>query len=343
MVGAEELAGCLATCAAQVLAELGSAQLAQLIEEPQALADKFEPQLRAALAARGVAPEEVSHHIRDNPCIHLKGVFDPAELPDTPLAWTPVPVMAATLLLQVAIILMSRIAGMETVSYKSENAGALFVNLVTLDGSGAMAEKSRGPMKGHTDAASFPFRGTSDPEDARIAPSPDVVFLAALRNPDSVPTIIMPLSCIVAGLTEAQVEVLKGERITLLAQRSFQRGTKAILGQEHLLEDSNILRESSEGTWVRYSHSNSVVDADDAEAADAKTSFETACLSCIQQVVLQPGDLLIVNNRKALHGRSPVGDAIGGASRWLVRSYALDTTGLALDQRYQDKPYALFP
>ncbi|MBO9642336.1 MAG: TauD/TfdA family dioxygenase [Pseudacidovorax sp.] len=251
--------------------------------------------------------------------------------------------MAATLLLQAAIILMSRLAGMETVSYKSENAGALFVNLVTLDGSGAMAEKSRGPMKGHTDAASFPFRDTSDPKDARIAPSPDVVFLAALRNPDSVPTIIMPLSCILAGLTEAQVEVLKGKRITLLAQRSFQRGTKAILGQEHLLEDSNILREGGEGTWVRYSHSNSVVDADDAEAVDAKTSFETACLSCVQQVVLQPGDLLIVNNRKALHGRSPVGDAIGGASRWLVRSYALDTTGLALERRYQDKPYALFP
>lgn len=343
MVDATELAAGVALCARLAVDAEGLDEIAKQLEVPQDLASRLQPGLVAELAARGISAEEVSRHVRDFPCTHLRGVFDPGDLPETPVSWTPVPDTRATLTLRVAIVLLNWLCGMETVAYKSENGGALFVNLVTLDGQGAMVEKSKGPMKGHTDAASFPFRGTNDPVDERIAPSPDVVFLAALRNLDAVPTTVMPLHGILGGLTEAQIDVLKGDRVTLLAQRSFQRGTREILGEQHVLDGANVLHESDEGTWVRYSHSNSVIDEQDADLVSAKERFEQTCLHCAQQVTLQPGDVLLVNNRKALHGRAPVGDAIGGTTRWLVRSYGLDTTGLESGRRYVDKPYMLFP
>ncbi|MCV2438166.1 TauD/TfdA family dioxygenase [Paucibacter sp. DJ2R-2] len=343
VVDATELADGVRLCAARAVDAEGLEQIARQLEAPQELASRLQPGLVSELAARGISANEVSRHARDFPYLHLKGVFDPADLPDTPLNWTPIPDTRGTLTLRVAILLLSRLSGMELVSYKSENGGALFVNLVTLDGQGAMAEKSKGPMKGHTDAASFPFRGTNDPSDERIAPSPDVVFLAALRNQDGVPTTVMPLHGILGGLTAAQIEVLKGDRVTLLAQRSFQRGTREILGEAHVLYNSHVLHESDEGTWVRYSHSNNVVDSEDVEIVSAKERFEQTCLLCAQQVVLQPGDVLLVNNRKALHGRAPVGEANGGTSRWLVRGYGLDTTGLEAGRRYEGTPYMLYP
>ncbi|WBY00048.1 TauD/TfdA family dioxygenase [Ramlibacter tataouinensis] len=233
---------------------------------------------------------------------------------------------------------------MEVVSYGSENDGVPFVNLVTLPGAGAMAEKSKGGMRGHTDAATFPFRGTFDPENKRIAPSPDIVFLAACRNPDRVPTVVMPLEDVLGKLSADQLAALKGPNIVLNAQRSFQRGTKQILGDEHLLDGAAILLDCNEGTWVRYTHSQShLYDEADKAAGAAKEAFEHACASSAQHLALEPGDLLLVNNRRALHGRAAVGDSIGGRGRWLVRSYGLDCTTLRGEQRYESAPYKLFP
>jgi L-asparagine oxygenase len=337
------LAACVSACAARAVDSLGSEEVCRLLEEPKELGAQLAPEMLTMLAEHGITADEVSKQVRDYPYTLLRSAFDPADLPDTPVDWTPIPEVRATLVLRVAIVLVSHITGMETISYGSENDGALFVNLVALEGKGAMAEKSTSQMKGHTDAATFPFRGTNDPSDPRIAPSPDVVFLAALRNPDDVATMINPLHGILGGLTKSQIDVLKGERVTLVAQRSFRKGTAAILGDEHILNYVNVLHDSDEGTWVRYSHSNSIVDDDDTDAVLAKARFEESCKLCAQALVLKPGDLLVVNNRKALHGRSDVGAGVGGQTRWLIRSYGLDTSDLEQDQRYENPPHQLFP
>ena len=190
----------------------------------------------------------------------------------------------------------------------------------------------------------FPFRGTVDPDEPRIAPSPDVVYLAAMRNPDAIPTKVIPLERALQVLPQEHVTVLKEPRLTLQAQRSFERGTKAILGHVHQLDGTHVLYESAEGTWVRYTHAQSTVyENTDTEASIAKASFEDACAHCAQDVVLEPGDLLIVNNRKSLHGRAPVGVATGGNTRWLIRGYGLDTAGLNAQRRYPAPPHMLFP
>lgn len=275
--------------------------------------------------------------------LHLKQVFDPDGLPETPIDWHPVPVCAATAQATLAILIVNELLGMETISYASENAGKLFVNLVTLPGTGALAEKSTSNMRGHTDAVSFPFPGDSDPSDDRIGPSPDAVCLVGLRNNQQVPTTYIPLSDVLTQLTPADIQVLKEGRFIINAQRTFRRGTEAALGEQHSVDGGKILAESDGGMWVRYSHSNVTVDDTQQRLQEAQQRFEEACASCHQHLVLLPGDVAIINNRKALHGRGFIGEHPGGLSRWILRSYGLDTSRLRPEQATHRRGHILFP
>lgn len=338
------LAKCVSHHVAAIVADWNPLDLLSALDDPEITADRREGGLIEALKRDGVDPGAVRRHVRSEPFVHLRAIFDPGVLPATPAVWLPVPQAPGTLAARLTAVLLNRLCGMETVAYGSENDGAPFVNLVTFSGFGALVERSQSAMRGHTDAASFPFRGTLDPSEPRIAPSPDIVLLAALRNPNQVPTMLTPLGSVVDRLGDEHISCLKEHRLVLQAQRSFQLGTKQVLGEEHLLDGANVLYDSPEGLWVRYSHGNSwVVDENDAEAVGAKLAFEAACAQVRRPVVLAPGDFLLVNNRKALHGREQVGSAVGGESRWLLRSYGLDTSGLQDTQRYLGTRCKLFP
>jgi len=344
VVEVEALSKCTAVHIKQLVDQAGLQAANIALQDPETFADRHEVAYLETLKASGINPTEVRAYVRDKPFLHLKGVIDTTNLPDTPIKWLPVPEVFATVAARAAVVLLGRICGMETVSYGSENDGALFVNLVTLEGEGRQPEKSRGPMKGHTDAASFPFRGTINPEYPRLAPSPDVVYLAAFRNPDEVATTVMSLECALNELEERHKAILKGDCIVIKSQQSFARGIQGQLKKALTLDGTNVLHESPEGTWVRYTHSNSLLkDEDDADAAEAKVRFEKACAACAVSVSLEPGDLLLVNNRKALHGRAPVGDQVGGTTRWLLRSYGLDTAGLDDARRHGAPRHKLFP
>src|SRR5204863_7770511 len=112
-------------------------------------------------------------HVLQAPYCHLQGVFDASSQVDTPTGFNPVPDTTGTVAGRAAVLAVHAMLRMETVSYGTENDGNLFVNLVTLPGQGAFAEKSKKKMRGHTDGVSFPFNGEDDAENARIAPSPD--------------------------------------------------------------------------------------------------------------------------------------------------------------------------
>ena len=339
-----QVADCVRQYVAQKIIPLGAREWEQLIYEPSNVWTEHGAQFLAALDHCGLSPTKLSEYVRNEPYLLLSDAFECTNLPMTPQDWGPIPDIPATRAAQAAVVLVAGACGMETVSYGAENAGALFVNLVTLPGTGALQEKSQARMKGHTDAATFPFRGTRDPNFPRIAPAPDVVFLVGLRNVDSVPTVVMPLPSILQRLSSEDVRVLKEPNMILSAQRTFVKGTQAALGETHVLDGASVLHDGPEGVWVRYTHSQSLpFDEDDMTVVDAKKTFEAACLSVAEQVVLKPGDLLLVNNRKALHGRSTVGPEVGGESRWLIRSYGLDCRQLADDQRGSRKRHILFP
>jgi len=234
---------------------------------------------------------------------------------------------------------------METVSYGAENEGSLFVNLVAIPGQGAFAEKSRKSLRGHTDGVSFPFTGEDAPEDARIAPSPDVVTLMGLRNPEDVPTKVISLVDVLAHLAPDDVDELKKPQYSIRSQKTFVQGMRRMLGKEHVAIDVPILKDDSVGTLIRYSHSAVVPSVTGGAAERASDNLEAACNCVAVPVVMRPGDILIINNRLSLHGRGEIGDKLGAKSRWLLRTYGLDTTRLPAHKRRlgDSPPHVLFP
>lgn len=321
------------------------AQRQEELSAPAILSVTLGLTVRTLLEGQGHAPGAGRAYVLGTSHCHLKGVFDAASLVDTPEGFFPVPETEGTVAGRAAALAVHGLLELETVSYGSENEGNLFVNLVAMPGSGAFAEKSKGSMRGHTDAVSFPFRGDDDPEEGRIAPSPDFVTLVGLRNPKGVPTRLMPLKDVLAQLSTADVEELKKPQFSFRAQRTFRQGTKCILGKEHVVLDAPVLKDSDGDIYVRYSHSNVLPMVTGGPAERALNELEAACNATAELVVVKPGDVLIVSNRLALHGRGKVGDGVGSQSRWLLRTYGLDTSNLQQYKRHAlgASSHVLFP
>lgn len=297
------------------------------------------------LTNQGHAQGAARAHILNMPHCHLKGAFDATCQINTPDDFVPVPDTKATIAGRAAAIAVHGLSQLETVSYGSENNGNLFVNLVPMSGSGAFAEKSKSSMRGHTDAVSFPFNREDDPQDQRIAPSPDCVTLVGLSNPNNVPTTFIPIDDVLRDLSQTDVDELKKSQFLIRAQKTFREGTKRILGREHTVDGAPVLKSLNGKIYVRYSHSNVLPEVEGSLADQALKNLEVACSHSAKSVVIRPGDILIVSNRLALHGRGAVGDRVGSNSRWLLRTYGLDTSHLQPCKRSSSlgSSHVLFP
>jgi hypothetical protein len=318
------------------------------LDHPSQLSSLLLPAVEAYLANVGIELYDVQEHAWTNPLIHLRAVFDVhQDLPETPSAFIPVPDVATTIAARACAVACLAALNSDTVSYGSENDGHLFVNLIVLPGENEFAEKSKGGMRGHTDGVSFPLRGQSHEFDQRVAPSPDFVCLSGLRNPDSTSTTVMPLALVLQQLSDEDIAELTKPQYVIRPQKTFKLGLERMFGKRHPLassmENIQLLFQAGTGYWIRYSHSAGDAGFDSDLPKRALDRFEKACLDCSNSVVISPGDLLVVNNRVGLHGRSEVGGEAGGESRWLLRTYGLDTRDLTSDQRYSGSSFKLFP
>ena len=315
---------------------------AQAVEDPVAFTAQILPIVEQRLALSGVTVGDLRATGHQEVFIHLPNAFDAQGLDETPLTFLPVPSCEGALRAKAAAIAAMAVIGLQAVSYGSENDGALFVNLVGIPGNGTTAEKSKKKMRGHTDGASFPPRGQADVVRPKIAPSPDVVCLVGLRNPDLIATTVMPLPAIIKRLSEAHVNELKKPQFEILTQETFTKGTQRTLGETHIAEDVAVLYYLDGNLATRFSHKR--VTADNSEAAtEALTAFKGACAECQQGVVILPGDVLLVSNRYALHGRKEVGGEVGGEARWLLRAYGLLTGAAKPEQFHSGSNFKLFP
>jgi L-asparagine oxygenase len=319
----------------------------QILElaDPAMLSAKLAVPVEQWLFTAGFTLAAARQAVLEAPHFHLKGVFEPAGLPTTPEWFTPVPDSTGSIAGRAAALAVHGILNMETISYGTENDGELFVNLVPIPGEGKYSEKSKASLRGHTDAVSFPFNGEVDAIDLRVAPSPDLVTLVGLRNPRSVPTTVMVLKDVISLLEATDIAELKKSQYSITAQDTFKKGMKEFLGTVHTVIDVPVLKDVPPGTLVRYSHHAVIPTEQGGAAKKASEHFESACTQVAKQVVIQPGDVLVVSNRLCLHGRGVVGDEVSGHSRWLLRTYGLDTSGLDPKRRHLgDRPnHVLYP
>lgn len=326
---------------ANVTAEQMLAHLAR----PGDLGHELLPAIERELISRGSSCAEVQAFAWAQPCLKLENIFQPSDLPDTPTDFCPVPEAEGTALARVTAIACLAAINSATVSYGSENGGDLFVNLVVLPpGRGKFTAKSADKMSGHTDGVTFPLRGYSDPLNDRIAPSPDFVCLAALRNPKQVPTTVMPLDQLMARLSQEHIDELQKPQYIIGSQLTFRDGMIDILGDELDVDDAQLLFPMNGSWWIRFSHSTTqIADIGHKSAQEAMDALKNACADCAIAVPLQPGDLALVNNRIALHGRSEPGSEYGGQTRWLLRTYGLETTDINPSQWHDGSAFMLYP
>jgi L-asparagine oxygenase len=168
--------------------------------------------------------------------------------------------------------------------------------------------------------------------------------LACLRNPDKTHTRLSPLDNVLSKMQPEDIEELEKCQFTIECQNTFAKGTQSIIGEKHYAYDAEILRRGSNNQYmVRYSHSKAVADHDNEAACKALANFQNAIKDSILGVQLDPGDVLILNNRRALHGRGEQTQDYGGHTRWLLRGYGLFNHNIDADFFYDNSAFKLYP
>ena len=212
-------------------------------------------------------------------------------------------------------------------AYASENGGAIFQHLTTQPGAGAGAKKSKDELRGHTDAV---FHALPGEARTGCSVSPDFVVLIGLRNPGPTYTRVISLTPLLKlHLAAHEVSALLDPVFDVSPQPSFALGGLV----EH---DLSLAKHSAHGYVMRYSNTKVVADPHLHPKQDAVLQKVSSILTSpppglVDRVAVNPGDILFINNRVALHGRDKVAHATpGGSSRWIVRTYGVNASSVPL-------------
>lgn len=296
----------------------------------------FEPGLSsdatASLAGRAARElpievyDELVRHI-DSPDrtggLLLRGV-PLGTVPATPNAPTFAPAIpvATALLLSVA-----RVLG-QPVGYLPEHGGDIAQHIVpTPDSVGRQVSTSSDvELMFHTETAFHPHR-------------PRQLLLLCLRGDPSAATTLASVHDLIDRLDPDDVARLFEPRFRTAVDASFLAGRVNRLGPPRPVLEGTI----AEPTFV--------FDADLMVGTDPQAQAVLDRISGLvhrhhASVVLEAGDLLVVDNHLAVHGRSPFRPRFDGTDRWLLRSFvvpdlapsAADRSGRVITTPFGDAP-----
>jgi L-asparagine oxygenase len=101
-----------------------------------------------------------------------------------------------------------------------------------------------------------------------------------------------------------------------------------------------VLKEWNGRHFVEFSNSLTAVTADSAKAL--ATLAEALALNAVS-VALQPGDLLVLNNRRVVHGRTAFQPRYDGTDRWIQRILLLSELPRGSGRLVSDSRFASYP
>ncbi|MWA14446.1 TauD/TfdA family dioxygenase [Streptomyces sp. BA2] len=225
---------------------------------------------------------------------------DPEVLPTTPTVPESVE-REATVPAAVAVLIAAELG--EIAAYRNEKSGALVQNVVPVPGrESSQSNAGSTPLELHVENAFHPHR-------------PDFVGLLCLRaDPDNAAgTLVSSFRRTLRLLDPATREVLHQERFTTVPPPSFRSGDSAVA---HAVltgdpEDPNVKVDFNATAAV------------DTEAAAALERLRDAFVEASTSVPLRSGEMVFVDNRLAIHGRSAFTPRYDGQDRWLHRTFVL--------------------
>lgn len=205
---------------------------------------------------------------------------------------------------ELALLTVARRLG-QPVGYRPEHGGRIVQNLVPVadDADTQTSTSSRSNLMFHTETAFHPFR-------------PRYLLLLCLRGDPSATTTLASVHDLVDRLSLDELDVMSQPRFRTAVDASFLAGRRNVLGRARPL----LTGSRDEPTFV--------FDADLTTATDAEAgAVLTRLLELIDEVttgvVLEAGDLLVVDNNVAIHGRSPFTARFDGTDRWLQRAFVV--------------------
>lgn len=193
----------------------------------------------------------------------------------------------------------------QPIGYLPEHGGDLIQNILPVQGSEVrqVSTSSKVELMFHTEAAFHPHR-------------PRFLLLLCLRGDPQATTTL-------ASIRETVRMLPLGVRRTLFEPRFRTAADESYVGKRPT--QLGLAIPVLTGDW---DEPNLVFDADlmvgiDEEADAALAALSAAVESCHTGVVLEPGDLLVVDNSVAVHGRSPFTPRFDGTDRWLQRTFVV--------------------
>ncbi|MGY1739573.1 MULTISPECIES: TauD/TfdA family dioxygenase [unclassified Blastococcus] len=195
------------------------------------------------------------------------------------------------------------------IGYEAEAGGRLFQDMVP---SPAMADtqtsqSSRVVLEAHT-------------EQSFSALGPDVVSLMCLRGDPAAATYVFPATDLLPHLSAAQEELLRRPLWTFAVDQSFRlRGDAFVEGD--VRGPFPVLAGPAEDPTFLFDQ-----DLQRGTTPEAQALLEEVIdLYCAHRRshVLEPGDLLLLDNHRAIHGRSAFRPTYDGTQRFVVRSFVV--------------------
>ncbi len=271
--------------------EFGSAEHAEVIARAPRIAAELHPDLRAACRAPDPADGVVV--LRGLP------VVDSA-LGATPPHWSA-PANAASTRWSIALLLLACAAG-QPFGWAGQQDGRLVHDIV--------------PSPGHENeqtGMSSTVLLAPHSEDAFHPRRAHLLMLSCLRNPDRVPTHV---SCLRhTALDPADVETLSRAVVPILPDDSY--GDDDSFGP--VRRPVPTLWDGGDGLCLRFDPAYTPLDEAGEAYRAAYARLASALEAATVAAVLQPGDVLLVDNDTVVHGRAPFRARYDGTDRWLKR------------------------
>ncbi|MEU2433705.1 arginine beta-hydroxylase, Fe(II)/alpha-ketoglutarate-dependent [Streptomyces sp. NPDC007861] len=168
----------------------------------------------------------------------------------------------------------------------------------------------------HTEDAFHPYRS-------------DYLILGALRNPDRVPTTLGGLD--VASLSAEDIDILFEPRFSIAPDESHLPKNNTITSEEEEARFATIQRMIDErplgpllygsrlDPYMRLDPYFTSVPEGDTDARRAYDALYKLVDAGMREVVADQGDVLFIDNHRAVHGRLPFKAHYDGTDRWLKR------------------------
>ena len=250
------------------------------------------------------ALRQFRRHGNDAGVVLLRNMPTDTDIPATPVNgflpdWDGIPV--ATF----AQLAVASAVG-DVIAYADEKAGRIVQDVVPVEGAEERQENSGTVyLELHTEDGFHPHK-------------PDFITLMCLR-PDRERT-----AYTVVGAATRVLPLLSAETTLLLRQPLFRIRVSSSFGggSTDLLTDPVPVLSGAPAAPELLADFHAMEPLrDDARAA--LEELKSAFLATLRGAVLDVGDILVVDNRTAIHGRSPFAARFDGTDRWLRRCFAV--------------------